>query len=471
MLGWLSAICVLAAAVPIPVAKPCFGIQIIDRATGRGVPLVELRTVNDISFFTDSSGWIAFHEPGLMDREVYFSIASPGYERAKDGFGFRGIKARTVPGQSLRVMIDRTNIASRVCRLTGQGIDGHRELLGLPASPKRSAFNVGVMGQDSVQVVPYRGKLFWLWGDTNLPQYPLGQFQTSAATSRLKHNPEDGIAYDYFTDAKFPDRVRAMVPLNAPGPVWLFGLLTVPDNQGRERLISHFTRRKSLAEQAEHGLVAFDDDLGVFRVIVKLEESNTWKFPRGNAVRDGEYWYFASPFCHTRVKADWDSIRDPNAYEAYAIDPVTKQFAWQKDRPPSSQPLVDAESGKPVTIHTASINWNAYRKRWTMIGVESNATGKPSALGEVWYAESATIVGPWSKAIRIATHPNYTFYNPRQHPFLDEAGGRIIYFEGTYTNTFSSNKTPTPRYEYNQLLYKLELSDPRLSHSQRSTRN
>ena len=56
MLGWLSAICVLAATVPTPVAKPYLGIQIIDRATGRGVPLVELRTVNDISFFTDSSG-------------------------------------------------------------------------------------------------------------------------------------------------------------------------------------------------------------------------------------------------------------------------------------------------------------------------------------------------------------------------------------------------------------------------------
>ena len=40
--------------------------------------------------------------------------------------------------------------------------------------------------------------------------------------------------------------------------------------------------------------------------------------------------------------------------------------------------------------------------------------------------------------------------------------GREIYFEGTYTATFSGNPTPTPRYEYNQLLYKLDLADGRL---------
>ena len=44
-----------------------FDIQVVDDATGRGVPLVELRTVNDISYYTDSAGHIAFHEPGLMN--------------------------------------------------------------------------------------------------------------------------------------------------------------------------------------------------------------------------------------------------------------------------------------------------------------------------------------------------------------------------------------------------------------------
>ncbi|RKH92544.1 hypothetical protein D7Y15_43755, partial [Corallococcus sp. AB030] len=54
------------------VTAPYFGVRVVDAATGRGVPLIELKTVNDISHITDSAGWVAFHEPGLMGREVYF---------------------------------------------------------------------------------------------------------------------------------------------------------------------------------------------------------------------------------------------------------------------------------------------------------------------------------------------------------------------------------------------------------------
>jgi hypothetical protein len=31
-----------------------------------------------------------------------------------------------------------------------------------------------------------------------------------------------------------------------------------------------------------------------------------------------------------------------------------------------------------------------------------------------------------------------------------------------YVNTFSGNPHPTPYYEYNQIMYRLDLSDPRL---------
>ena len=74
-------------------AAPWFGIRVVDEATGDGVPLAEMKTVNEIASITDSAGWIAFNEPGLMDREVFFHIASPGYELPQDGFGFRGAGA------------------------------------------------------------------------------------------------------------------------------------------------------------------------------------------------------------------------------------------------------------------------------------------------------------------------------------------------------------------------------------------
>jgi len=99
-----------------------FKIQVVDRQTGRGVPLVELRTVNNIRYFTDSSGIVAFYEPGLMDREVFFFVESHGYEFPKDGFGFRGIRLKTLRGGSAVIKIDRLNVAERIYRITGQGI-------------------------------------------------------------------------------------------------------------------------------------------------------------------------------------------------------------------------------------------------------------------------------------------------------------------------------------------------------------
>jgi hypothetical protein len=89
--------------------------------------------------------------------------------------------------------------------------------------------------------------------------------------------------------------------------------------------------------------------------------------------------------------------------------------------------------------------------------------GKHSLLGDVWYAEANAPLGPWTRAHCIAVHDKMSFYNPVHHPFFDQDGGKIIYFEGTYTHTFSNDPaSAVPRYEYNQLMYRLDLSDPRL---------
>ena len=85
--------------------------------------------------------------------------------------------------------------------------------------------------------------------------------------------------------------------------------------------------------------------------------------------------------------------------------------------------------------------------------------GGTSYLGEVWYMEGDTPTGPWVYSRKIVTHDNYTFYNVGQHPLFDQQNGRLIYFEGTYTNSFSGNPIQTPRYDYNQIMYRLDLSD------------
>lgn len=478
VLGFLA----LPAGITTAAERP-FGIRIVDADNGRGVPLMELRTVNDIRCVTDNAGWAAFHEPGLMNREVFFYLSGPGYAAEKDGFGFTGVRVTPRVGETASFKVKRTNIAIRIGRTTGQGIYRDSELLGLPCPvPNLMA---EVMGQDSVQAVPYRGKIFWLFGDTNNPQYPLGNYQTTCATTPAALNPEQGIVFDYFMDAQKPDRLRHMMPHKEQGAVWLFGLLNVRDETGAEALIAHYGRHKDLSAPLDHGVCRFNDTTGVFEKIADLDKAEQWRHPRGNAVRvtdaSGDWFYFAHPFLHTRVKATLRDITSPASYEALAYDEPTKAWRWQKERPPTTQGdelklllsgkmsrdharyhLKDAATDKPVTLHGCSIEWNEWRKRWVLIGLQFGGKDEPSHLGEVWYAESTSPDGPWRKAVKVASHPRYSFYNPVHHAFLDANGGRTIYFQGTYSLEFSGNPLAPARYDYNQLMYSLDLDDARL---------
>jgi hypothetical protein len=110
-------------------------------------------------------------------------------------------------------------------------------------------------------------------------------------------------------------------------------------------------------------------------------------------------------------------------------------------------------------MNRGSVTWNEFRKRWIMISARK--------AGEIWYSEAKTPTGPWTDGVKVVDHAAYNFYNPTQHPYFDQNGGRIIYFEGTYTAEFSAAKEKTPRYNYNQIMYRLDLSDPELKMPER----
>ncbi len=74
--------------------------------------------------------------------------------------------------------------AKRIGRLTGGGQFGESQKLG-EAEWKES----GVFGCDSVFTAVHRGRMFWVWGDTTLPHYPLGVFNAAAATTPLTPAP------------------------------------------------------------------------------------------------------------------------------------------------------------------------------------------------------------------------------------------------------------------------------------------
>jgi hypothetical protein len=483
-----------------------FRIQVVDRKTGRGVPLVELRTVNNIRYFTDSNGIVAFYEPGLMDREVFFFVESHGYEFPKDGFGFRGTRPKTSQGGSAILKIDRLNIAERLYRVTGQGIYRESVLTGQPVPLRNPVLNGQVMGQDSVFTCVYQGRLFWMWGDTGRPSYPLGNFAMSGAVSDLPEHggldPAIGVDLEYYVaEDGFS---RPLSPLKEPGLVWLDGLLTVKDNEGRERMVAKYARLKNLGEVLERGLVVFNDATQTFEPLVRSGVEFLPYSSSGHAFSvnvDGQkYYYFATPFpmaVRMRVRAKWDDVIDANCYEvltALEAKKSTGRRVQRLDLGGSEMPcrwvrfvelmggdasvknsviealkqetkdvsLHDIESGKEISPHNGTVYFNAYRERWVAIFVQH--FGESSLLGEVWYAEADTPVGPWAYARKIVTHNKYSFYNPKQHPLFDQDGGRVLFFEGTYTFTFSGSlENATPRYDYNQIMYRLNLDDPRLA--------
>ena len=477
-------LCLFGAGLTTAPAAAPYGIQVVDAATGRGVPLMTLTTVNEIALVTDGAGWVAFDEPGLLGQKVFFSVSGPGYEKTKDGFGFAGVALPTEPGGRGRIEVQRTQPAERLSRLSGQGIYADSTRLGLPTPLPEPLLNAGVMGLDSVQVTPYRGRLFWIWGDTQLPPYPLGHFHATGAFSDLPERgglpPDQGVRFDYLTQ---PDgRVQKMAPMDKEGPVWLFGLLTVEEADGEEVMIAHYSRHKNLAEVLEHGLMRFDPESRQFKVEKELPASNTWRYPRGHALRvrsdAGDWFYFCDPFPTTRVPARLASVLDPEAYEALAFDGTSETWRWQKQDEPATQEselallrsgklskeqtrlqLHDAQ-GKPLIAHGGTTQWNPFRQRWLTLFLQKG--GKESLIGEVWLAESRDLDGPRGPAVKVASHPKYSFYNIAHHPFFDQDKGRLIHFEGTYTRTFSGNPVPTPRYEYNQLLYRVDLDLPEL---------
>ena len=125
-----------------------FKIVVVDQDTGRGVPLVELRTTYEVSYYTDSNGIVAFYEPGLMKQSVWFSIQSHGYEYPQDFLGNRGTTLQITPGGTAILKIKRLNIAERLYRLTGEGIYRDSVLVGERVPIRQPTLNAQVAGQD-----------------------------------------------------------------------------------------------------------------------------------------------------------------------------------------------------------------------------------------------------------------------------------------------------------------------------------
>lgn len=429
--------------------EPC-RVEIVDRENGWPVPLVELRTVNDTLFVSDNLGLVAVDQAELLDREVFFHVKGHGYGVEKDGFGYQGVRATLKPGGKFRIELQRSNIAKRLGRLTGSGLFSEGEKLGIPTLLPET----GVVGCDSILTARIGDRLFHLWGDTMLPGYPLGIFHSSAATTPIqplkKFEPPLAMPYTYFREDG--GKPRGVAHMTGDGPTWLGGMISF----GGDRLGATYSKIKNHLDEYEIGLCTWDAATRNFvssKILWKQEDGKKPLLLRGHPVRwqdpQGKKWLlFGDPFPEARCPDDFEAWKNPKTWEKL----------------PETPALRSAADGTEVKQHRGSITWNASRKRWITIFTQN--FGKPSALGEIWYAEADSPMGPWGPAVKVLTHDNYTFYNPRIQPDLTPEGASFIVFEGTYTAEFADHARPTPKYNYNQMLYRLDLDDKKLSPAQ-----
>lgn len=451
IVGWFSVAALFAAERAV---EPC-RIEVVEKGTGWPVPLVELRTTNEILFVTDNAGIVAFDEPGLMGREVWLNVKSDGYEVPADNFGYRGVRFIPQPGGRHRIEVERTIIAKRLGRLTGEGIFAESQKVGERREWKES----GVMGQDTAYEIPYGGRRFWIWGDTNLPGYPLGLFDTAGATTALKplekFQPPIAVKFDYFRDDK--GHVRNVAEMEGEGPTWISGLVTLPDAKGKLRLGCAYSKVDK--EMAPHriGIGEWNERTGRFDSLETIWQRDVdgplkdLVWPNGHPFlwkdRTGRLWvYFGDGLPTFRCPATWEAWMDRSTWER--VDQSSK---------------IPAADGGEIQVTRGAVAWSDYRKRW--VGVFQQRFGKPSVFGEIWYAEADSPEGPWGPAVKVLSHAEQTFYNPLLHVDWTPAGSPILLFEGTYTKTFTEAE-PTPRYEYNQMLYRLDLDDPALAPAQ-----
>src|SRR5690606_35668602 len=105
------------------------------------------------------------------------------------------------------------------------------------------------------------------------------------------------------------------------GLIWIDGVLTVNDEEGRERMLAHWLRLEKLGVNLEHGICIYNDEKDIFERIATFDLKQEWRAPRGRPFpveEDGRrYYYFGDGFATVRAPAEMKALLDMNSYEAW----------------------------------------------------------------------------------------------------------------------------------------------------------
>ena len=354
-----------SAAATSSVVPNMFKITIVDGVTGRGVPLVQLRTSNYISWYSDSAGVVAFDEPGMLGMAVYFVVLTDGYEIVASAVlpntpgSEPGVLLRTVGGDSATITLRRTQPAERLYRLTGGGLYRDTLLTGGAAPVKEPQISKSSsIGQDSLMAIPFKKQVFWCFGDTECPAGPrdtdcqhYGRFTNCAVTVRSVGNGSVPPSLDYFVskNSRAPGGLGsdgrpndALLKLWNPGSfVHPKAMLAGPQGQiyNQSSWIGSMTVTKDAAGNDDALWVTYVCPWGgpdkIFGV-AKWSEAQQVFLPEQGAAQKLRYSgaqvvqtlspadkaagfiYYASAFAMSRVPANSSSIVNPSLYEYFS---------------------------------------------------------------------------------------------------------------------------------------------------------
>lgn len=485
------------ATVNIP--DQVFLLRFVDAENGRPIPLVEVELFNALLLTSDNLGNIAIIEPDLAGKKVRMLIRGNGYRFPHlDFYGERATILEINPGHSTTIKLERQSIAQRLYRITGSGRYRDSILAGQPVAPELFKLAGHVTGLDSAIPAVFNNRLYSFYGDT------LGtsrlNFSGSGAEIKLGSTdvPEKSLPLNFFIDGD--GFARRMFTLPDHGFVWVETVVPVKTaGNGQEVLAARYVKHKTLEEADETGFAIFNQRLEAFSIVKRIKSNRHHQSAHACPVKFADKTgYCLQPW--ERVSDDLASFIRPEKYEYYTclqksapgaaseksinlrgINYEVKRnqkgqpvFSWQRGGEPFTPALqrelqqkglinscerwlklTEIGSGKQIDHFSGSISWNSFRNRWIML-TQGNT-------GEIWYSEADTFTGPWVYARKILEHDTCNFYNPVHHSWFDTDRGRTIYFEGTYTAFFTAKEHKNPRCDYNQVMYKLDLSDPGLA--------
>ena len=200
------------------------------------------------------------------------------------------------------------------------------------------------------------------------------------------------------------------------------GLVSLPDKSGTPRLVCAYTKIKPPLEAYEWSLAVWNEEQAVFREAedgldeVRRQPESAADTGRPSGFLEGRER--AGNGCSSAIHSP--HLRCPATFEAWQ-----DEKSWEVLKP---QPSLRGAGGESVKPHSGSIAWHPWRNRWVAVFMQS--FGKPSAFGELWYAEADAPTGLWGTAVKVSSHDNYTFYNPRLHIEFTPAGSPSVVLRG-----------------------------------------